>query len=717
MLNKKISKLIFFILLLFLFLGANFVSALEINYPDLPGADPPQNFVNDPSIASEDILSLYVKYFFNLSIWIAGIIALGALIYGGVRYLTSTGKPDAMASAKDQITAVFFGLLLLLSSYIVLSILNPELIVLKIPKLELIEVVSLTKCTTDANCPAGQICKPEGICAIPPAPTKEYRSTINVEIPFGTIIEKGIFGGTIPWEEEKRIPRIYNNSVITKTLADNLKQQSENLYNYSYECTCRETEPVTPCGENRLGDTTWKCDCGGCEETEPVTSDPCNNVRGDIQDAEQKNLENIYLGTEITYTNKSGDDIKITTSLAAEQAKTEEEVRLLKEQLDRLERAEKFMLECYDWIDSLSDFLIKKTDFSKNEWPFRKINLWEEISIKGDWATFYCPVSGTILGEGEYAASAISPETIKELEEAGTAGTTEPTEPTACTTGIPVGEIIDKTKRVGYKVVERMEELIELDKKLIDAVDELQVLVSQCSSQRGCERRCLCWLASYCFPQCMYKKRGKWRCGGACQGWVFSCADSSLVFPGPCLDRDEDTPCPYEEIDAQIEKIREIHQRITEVIEGKKKNGEEIPEEKIENIGILLIIDEVIPKILEDLEIMIREGMKTCISEIPSDVSDSKEAFENSILLSTCESALNGVGPEGIIIQNCCLEQEEFQGCLGLCYLQEGEKKYKDCLQECLEEKAEELESAGFEEEAEILKTCRHKLNFYCCGG
>ncbi|GAG82071.1 unnamed protein product [marine sediment metagenome] len=31
--------------------------------------------------------------------------------------------------------------------------------------------------------------------------------------------------------------------------------------------------------------------------------------------------------------------------------------------------------------------------------------------------------------------------------------------------------------------------------------------------------------------------------------------------------------------------------------------------------------------------------------------------------------------------------------------------------------KAEELEAAGFREEAEILKTCRHKLNFYCCGG
>ncbi|GAG82202.1 unnamed protein product, partial [marine sediment metagenome] len=284
---------------------------------------------------------------------------------------------------------------------------------------------------------------------VPSPPSEEYRSTINAEIPFGTIIEKGIFEGTIPWEEKKRIPRINDNALITKKLSDNLLDQSEDLKNYSDSCKCRGNTVPDP-----------RCNHPHCEDCPPTycTSDPCRPVRGNIQNTEQKNLENIYSGTEITYTNKFGDDIKITTSLTAEQAKTEEEVRFLKEQLDRLERAEKFMLDCYEWFDSLSDFLIKKTDFAENEWPFRKINFWEEISIKGDWATFYCPVSGTIMGEAEYAVSDISPETMKELEEAWAAEITEPAEPTACTTGIPVGEIIDRTKRVGYKMVERMED-------------------------------------------------------------------------------------------------------------------------------------------------------------------------------------------------------------------------------------------------------------------
>ena len=47
---------------------------------------------------------------------IIGIVVLGALIYGGFRYLTSAGKPAAMADAKDQIFSAFLGLIILFSA-------------------------------------------------------------------------------------------------------------------------------------------------------------------------------------------------------------------------------------------------------------------------------------------------------------------------------------------------------------------------------------------------------------------------------------------------------------------------------------------------------------------------------------------------------------------------------------------------------------------------
>ncbi len=88
---------------------------------------------------------------------------------------------------------------------------------------------------------------------------------------------------------------------------------------------------------------------------------------------------------------------------------------------------------------------------------------------------------------------------------------------------------------------------------------------------------------------------------------------------------------------------------------------------------------------------------------------EEAEIPELIISLLSCEDAKRGVGPKtpaGDIIQKCCLNaegEEDFQGCLGKCYLEEGYKKYKECLHACLETKSEE-----------IIK-CRHRLNFYCC--
>ncbi len=100
---------------------------LEIEYPDVPGA---------PSLETvETEIPAYVRYIFNFSIWITGLIAFGALIYGGFRYLTSTGKPEAIQDAKNWISAAFLGILILMSSWFILTNINPELKKLQIGKL------------------------------------------------------------------------------------------------------------------------------------------------------------------------------------------------------------------------------------------------------------------------------------------------------------------------------------------------------------------------------------------------------------------------------------------------------------------------------------------------------------------------------------------------------------------------------------------------------
>lgn len=77
-------------------------------------------------------LPYYIKYIFYAIIAISGITALGALVWAGYRYLTSTGIPEKMKDAQNQITAAFLGLIILLGSVLIIQTINPKLATIKI---------------------------------------------------------------------------------------------------------------------------------------------------------------------------------------------------------------------------------------------------------------------------------------------------------------------------------------------------------------------------------------------------------------------------------------------------------------------------------------------------------------------------------------------------------------------------------------------------------
>jgi hypothetical protein len=123
---KKIYLIPFFLVIFSLALGGFCFAQreLEVSYP---GVEAPTS-VTTP-------LSDYVIYIFNLSLIIAGLIAFGALVYGGIRYLTSAGSPVAVSDAKDQIFSGILGLIILLSAYLILTTINPQLVIVS-PNIE-----------------------------------------------------------------------------------------------------------------------------------------------------------------------------------------------------------------------------------------------------------------------------------------------------------------------------------------------------------------------------------------------------------------------------------------------------------------------------------------------------------------------------------------------------------------------------------------------------
>ncbi|PIR89798.1 hypothetical protein COU04_01490, partial [bacterium (Candidatus Gribaldobacteria) CG10_big_fil_rev_8_21_14_0_10_33_41] len=125
-----VSFVVFNLIISFFYLPVNnsvFAQEMEVEYPEL----------NKIKITETTSFPLYVKYIFNWAIIIGAIIAFGSLIYGGVRYLTSTGNPEALKDAKNQIFSAFMGLIILLASGLIFNTINPQLTTIQLIPLEL----------------------------------------------------------------------------------------------------------------------------------------------------------------------------------------------------------------------------------------------------------------------------------------------------------------------------------------------------------------------------------------------------------------------------------------------------------------------------------------------------------------------------------------------------------------------------------------------------
>lgn len=122
------NKNLIYIFVLFLFFASvSFVLAqtpLEVKYPII--------FGTAPTTLEGTTLVEYVNYIFNFVVATAGIVALVLLTYSGLIYLTSAGRPEKLKEAKKQILAALLGVVIIISSYLILHLINPELTVLKL---------------------------------------------------------------------------------------------------------------------------------------------------------------------------------------------------------------------------------------------------------------------------------------------------------------------------------------------------------------------------------------------------------------------------------------------------------------------------------------------------------------------------------------------------------------------------------------------------------
>lgn len=95
---------------------------LNLDYPQFPGG---------LDINTDQNLDQIVAWLYTFIVLISGLAAFIMIVWGGVQWLTSQGNPTATGDAKDKIQKALLGLLLVLISFLILQIINPELTILK----------------------------------------------------------------------------------------------------------------------------------------------------------------------------------------------------------------------------------------------------------------------------------------------------------------------------------------------------------------------------------------------------------------------------------------------------------------------------------------------------------------------------------------------------------------------------------------------------------
>jgi hypothetical protein len=130
--NKKIVfTLLLACILPFFVFAANSTTTTTSKYPVIAGIT-----ISESSSAADIIV-----YFFNLGVAAGLFIAVIMVVMGGIEWLTSSGNPGKIESAKSRITNALLGVTVLLGAYLILNSINSSLSGVTITKLDCIDAI------------------------------------------------------------------------------------------------------------------------------------------------------------------------------------------------------------------------------------------------------------------------------------------------------------------------------------------------------------------------------------------------------------------------------------------------------------------------------------------------------------------------------------------------------------------------------------------------
>lgn len=95
--------------------------------PDVTGVCVVKNFQILPNGSAQSDIPLVLLALIDDGLRLAGIVAIGYIIYGGIQYTISQGKPEATAKAQSTVINALAGLVLAVVAIAIVSFLGRNL--------------------------------------------------------------------------------------------------------------------------------------------------------------------------------------------------------------------------------------------------------------------------------------------------------------------------------------------------------------------------------------------------------------------------------------------------------------------------------------------------------------------------------------------------------------------------------------------------------------
>ncbi len=126
--KKILSILAFAVIILPVFAFAQNRAAIDVSIPCISC-----KYANDASPVG------LIANFYEMAIALSGVLALGMIIYAGIKRIIGANNPKEVSESNDIIYNALLGIVLLFGAYILLNTINPQLTKLELPVLTKIE--------------------------------------------------------------------------------------------------------------------------------------------------------------------------------------------------------------------------------------------------------------------------------------------------------------------------------------------------------------------------------------------------------------------------------------------------------------------------------------------------------------------------------------------------------------------------------------------------